>query len=148
MTDSGTDQNSAKTPHPNLQRLSVLVGTWRVSGPGHSGTVTYEWMDGGHFLVQHVRLVQDDRPTTGVEYIGYDPDTDTLRSHFFGSDGDLLEYVYEVVDHELTIWFGEPGSPAKYSGTFNAQATAATGAWSWPGGGYTSTMTRIDPGQH
>ena len=137
--------NSVATPHPSLRTLDVLVGTWQISGPGHHGTVTYEWMDGGHFLIQHVNLVQDDRATTGVEYIGYDADSGTLKSHYFGSTGDILEYVYEVTDRELTIWFGQPGSPARYRGTFDAGGTSATGAWAWPGGGYESTMTRVRP---
>lgn len=28
------------------------VGTWTVTG-GADGTVRYEWMTGGHFLIQH-----------------------------------------------------------------------------------------------
>jgi len=128
--------------HPALKALDVLAGTWEISGPGHHGTVTYEWMDGGHFLIQHVDLTQDSQRTTGTEYIGHHPDSDTLRSHYFGSTGDILEYTYELTGNTLTIWFGEPGSPAKYTGTFNDDASSATGAWSWPGGGYESTMTR------
>jgi len=146
MTDEFLDGSpSTTTPNPSLRTLEVLVGTWQVSGPGHHGTVTYEWMPGGHFLIQHVNLVQDDRTTTGVEYIGYDAGSGTLKSHYFGSTGDILEYVYEVTDRELTIWFGEPGSPARYRGTFDPDFTSATGAWAWPGGGYDSTMTRVRP---
>ena len=143
MTDEIlTAAPSANAPHPTLRTLDVLVGTWHVSGPGHHGTVTYEWMDGGHFLIQHVNLVQDDHATTGVEYIGYDPDTGTLKSHYFGSTGDILEYVYEVTGRELTIWFGEVGSPARFVGTFDASGRVNTGRWEWPGGGYESTMTK------
>jgi hypothetical protein len=136
---------SVNTPHPMLRILEPLVGTWQVSGPGHHGTVTYAWMPGGHFLVQHVELEQDGQATTGVEYIGYDAESGTLKTHFFGSNGDILEYTYELVDRELTIWFGAPGSPARYHGTFDAEGTSATGAWAWPGGGYDSTMTRDRP---
>ena len=136
---------SAGTPHPSLRTLDVLVGTWQVSGPGHHGTVTYEWMPGGHFLVQHIDLIQDDKPTRGIEYIGYDAETGTLRSHYFSHTGDILEYVYEVTGREFTIWFGEPGSPARYRATFDEERTSATGAWAWPGGGYESTITRANP---
>ena len=34
-----------------------LVGTWEMSGEV-SGTVTYEWMEGGFFLIQRVDLEQ------------------------------------------------------------------------------------------
>ncbi|NUO56065.1 MAG: hypothetical protein HOV78_05340 [Hamadaea sp.] len=138
-----TAQPTSATPHPALKTLDTLVGTWTISGPGHDGTVTYEWMPGGHFLIQHVHLIQDGHATHGVEYIGYDADSGTLRSHYFGSSGDLLEYTYDITGRELTIWFGQPGSPAYYRGTFDESGDSAAGAWTWPGGGYESTMTRV-----
>ena len=120
----------------NLVALERLVGDWAIDGPGLSGTVRYEWMDGGGFLVQHVDLVQDGQVNRGVEYIGADP-TGLLRSHFFGSGGEILEYVYELTGDTLTIWFGDVG-------TFDATGTRNTGSWVWPGGGYESTMTRLE----
>ncbi|MFF3924089.1 hypothetical protein [Paenibacillus lactis] len=41
----------------DLQSLDRLVGTWQISG-GAEGTVTYEWMEGGYFLIQRVQLMQ------------------------------------------------------------------------------------------
>lgn len=129
---------------PALQSLAPLIGSWAVSGPGHSGTVTYEWFEGGAFILQRVELVTDGETSRGVEYIGLDPDSGRLQSHFFGNTGKILEYTYELVDNTLTIWFGGPDSPAKFVGEFNADRTVNIGAWQWPGGGYESTMTRSD----
>jgi hypothetical protein len=126
----------------DLRSLEPLVGTWSISGPGLTGTVRYEWMEGGGFLVQHVELVQDGSTTRGVEYIGLDRESGLLRSHYFGGDGELLRYVYDLTADVLTIWFGDPGSAARFVGTFDPARTRNTGAWSWPGGGYESTMTR------
>jgi hypothetical protein len=129
-----------RTKQDHLGTLDRLVGTWDVSGES-AGTVRYEWMDGGKFLVQHVELVNDGEVTRGVEYIGADKDG-RLRSHYFGSDGEILEYVYELDGDVLTIWFGEVGSPARFVGTFDASGRVNTGRWEWPGGGYESTMTK------
>lgn len=126
-----------------LRSLEPLVGTWTIDGPGSSGTVTYEWMDGGGFLVQHVDLVADGQHSRGIEYIGYDEETGTLRSHFFASSGEILEYTYDLSRDTLTIWFGGKDSPAKFVGVFDADKTRNTGAWQWPGGGYESNMTRV-----
>ncbi len=76
-----------------LHTLDRLVGTWALDGPGSSGTVRYSWFEGDAFLVQHIDLTGDDGDTRGVEYIGWDPETQTLRSHFFGSSGEILEYT-------------------------------------------------------
>lgn len=127
-----------------LRSLEPLVGTWAIDGPGLSGTVRYEWMDGGGFLVQHVHLINGDQVTRGVEYIGLDAESGQLRSHFFGGTGEILEYVYQLAGDTLTIWFGGVDSPAKFVGRFDADGVRNTGAWAWPGGGYESNMTRLE----
>ena len=138
-TDTTTDARTAA-----LRTLDRLVGTWTVSGPGGlRGEVRYEWMDGGAWLVQQVDLRGDD-PTRGVEYIGWDEDAGELRSHYFAAAGELLEYTYRVEDDVLRIWFGGTDSPARYEGRFSPDGTVNSGAWQWPGGGYASTMTRVD----
>lgn len=126
-----------------LRTLDRLVGTWSVTGPNTEGTVRYDWFEGGAFLVQTVDLVADGQGTRGVEYIGWDSETSSLRSHFFGGGGEILEYTYDLTGDVLTIWFGDPDSPAKFVGTFDASGDRNTGAWEWPGGGYESTMTRV-----
>jgi len=125
-----------------LRSLEPLLGTWRIDGPDSSGTVRYAWAEFGGFLVQQVELVAGDSVTRGVEYIGFDPNTDTIRSHFFGGSGEILEYTYSLEGHVLTIYFGGPDSPAKFVGTFDDDFTRNNGAWEWPGGGYDSTMIK------
>jgi hypothetical protein len=47
-------------PAPDLRALDRLVGEWEVSGDYVEGTSTFEWMEGGYFLLQrygrHPRL--------------------------------------------------------------------------------------------
>ena len=137
------------TPNPALKILDALIGTWQITDPeagpggGVHGQVRFEWLEGGFFLVQHVDLVNDGRPIRGAEYIGYDEASQSLRSHYFGNNSELLEYVLEVDGDSLTIWGGYVGSPARCHGTFSADRNSATSRWEWPGGGYPSVMTRI-----
>jgi hypothetical protein len=131
-------------PNPDLQTLSRLIGTWKVSGEAE-GTVTYEWTDGGFFLLQHVELGGN----RGPEVIGHErkygeePSAD-IRSRYYGfSEGETLDYTYEILGDTLTIWSGERGSPAYYEGTFSDDGNTLTGAWHYPGGGgYTTVSTR------
>ena len=155
-TDTSTDTSTvehrgsgtATADHPRaaaLRTLNPLVGTWALSGPdGLTGEVRYEWMDGGCFLVQHVDMRSAGEHTRGVEYIGYDESSGELRSHFFGADGELLEYTYRLEDDVLRMWFGGTDSPAFFEGRFSADGRTNSGAWHWPNGGYASTMTRAD----
>ena len=68
-----------------------------------------------------------------------------IKSRFYDSMGNTLDYVYELQGDTLTIWGGEKGSPAYYKGRFSQDGTSITGAWVYPGGGgYESTSTRVE----
>jgi hypothetical protein len=43
----------------------------------------------------------------------------------------------------LAIWFMKKNSDNHYRGTFSAGGESFSGAWSWPGGGYEVTGSRI-----
>lgn len=131
-----------------LQALGRLVGTWKVTG-GATGTVRWEYLEGGHFLVQHVDLVSPTGETVrGIEVIGHNKPFmqergEDVISRMYGNDGATLDYVYELDGDTLTIWGGEKGSPAYFRGEFSADGDHLSGAWVWPGGGYDAAMTRV-----
>jgi len=149
MSDETTNeaQGYGQTPEPSpaLRRLDRLVGTWELSGDV-GGRVTYEWMEGGFFLLQRIDLGQE---AAGMEVIGHErgfqaePSAD-VKSRFYSSSGDTLDYVYELDGDTLTIWFGERGSPAYYRGEFSGDGNTLAGAWHYPGGGgYEAISTRV-----
>lgn len=140
---AGNNNADGQVRRAALHTLDRLVGTWTVEGPGTSGTIRYSWFEGDAFLMQTIDLAGDGGGTRGVEYIGWDPASQTLRSHFFASSGEILEYTYNLTGDTLTIWFGGTDSPAKFVGTFDHIGNRNTGAWQWPGGGYESTMNRV-----
>jgi len=135
------------SPSAGLRALERLVGTWRVTG-GAEGEVTYEWMEGGYFLLQRVRLDQFGQEIKGLEVIGNlhpfgEPVGVDVVSRFYDSLGNTLDYVYDLTGDTLTIWAGVKGSPAFFEGTFDAADRVVVGEWVYPdGGGYPSTMTR------
>jgi hypothetical protein len=151
MTDANVTaaQPQAPQPSPDIKRLDRLVGTWNVSGPDIQGHVTFEWMEGGFFLLQHVDFVHGGNHIKGLEIIGHlqlfgeEPSKD-IRSRYYDTLGSTFDYVYELEGDTLTIWGGEKGSPAYYKGTFSNDGNTNSGAWVYPGGGgYKSTMTRV-----
>jgi len=152
MSDDDTDaQDYSRPPEPNpdLKILARLVGTWEMSGDVQ-GRVTFEWMEGGFFLIQRVNLERPGQRIKGIEYIGYDEENDNPSSYFFSNEGPgpfgrvALEYVWEVGDGTFTIWGGEVGSPASFKGRFSDDRNTISGRWEWPGGGYEATMARVN----
>jgi hypothetical protein len=117
--------------NPDLKGLDRLVGTWEVSG-GAQGKATYEWMEGGFFLVQRVDLEQYGQRVKGIEIIGHErpfgaePSQD-IKSRFYDNTGNTLDYVYELEGDMLTIWGGERGSPAYFKGTFSDDGDTVSG---------------------
>jgi hypothetical protein len=117
--DTQTPQQPAK-PNPALKRLDTLVGTWsikgRESGPDGEihGQVTFEWMEGGFFLVQHVDIDYIGRKIKGIEYIEYDEFSKACTSHYFDNEGHVFTYAWEVNDDDITIWFGTAGSSKSF----------------------------------
>ncbi|MEV0649372.1 hypothetical protein AB0I28_29360 [Phytomonospora sp. NPDC050363] len=131
-----------------MKALGRLVGTWEVTG-GAKGTCRWEYIEGEHFLVQHVDLVSPEGATVrGLELIGHNKPFmqergEDVVSRMYSNDGDTLDYVYDLEGDTLTIWGGERNSPAYYRGVFSADGDTVTGSWVWPGGGYESSMTRV-----
>jgi hypothetical protein len=152
-SDAATQTQAPPQPHPDLQGLDRLIGTWKVFDPtsagGAEGQVSYRWMEGGFFLLQDIDLVNSGHVVKGLEIIGHEqpfgaePSAD-IKSRYYGTAGETFDYVYESDDTTLTIWGGERGSPAYYKGTFSADGNTLAGEWVYPGGGgYQSTMTRV-----
>ena len=147
-TNSSQASQQAPKPNPDLKSLDRLVGTWRVSGDAQ-GQISYEWSEGGFFLVQHFDLDHAGHKSKGIEFIGHlqpfgeDPGKEIRTRVYSFLDGLTLDYVYELEGDTLTIWGGEKGSPAYYKGKFSADGNTLTGGWVYPCGGYKTTTTRI-----
>jgi hypothetical protein len=147
-TNNAQAHDQPREPNPDLKNLDRLVGTWEMSGEV-GGRVTFEWMEGGFFLIQHVDLEQYGQRIKGIEVIGHErpfgaEPSEEIKSRFYSNTGDTLDYVYELEVDALKIWAGEKGSPAYYEGNFGEDGNTGLGEWVYPGGGgYASTATRV-----
>ena len=151
-SESATYQQQPK-PNPDLKSLDRLVGTWKISDPdganGVNGQVTYEWMEGGFFLLQRFDLTHGARKMKGIEIIGHDhnfgaePGKD-IKSRVYDTAGNTLDYVYEIAQGTLMIWGGQKGGPAQFKCKFSDDGNACNGGWVYQGGGgYKSNMSRV-----
>ncbi len=150
MSESTSKQTTQQPPKPNpdLKCLEKFVGTWKLSG-GATGTIRFEWMEGGFFLIQHVDLEHDGSRHRGIEIIGHEqkfgaaPSAE-IKSRYYGyGDGTTFDYVYEIDGDALTIWAGEKGSASYCKGRFSDDGNTMTAEWVYAGGGYKVTGIRI-----
>ena len=142
-----TSNDGPALPNPDLKSLDRLVGTWQLSGET-TGTITYEWMEGGFFLLQHVNFTLHGHSVKSLEVIGHlqpfgQAPSAEIRSRAYDSVGNTLDYVYEVDGNTLFIWGGEKGSSGYYKGQFSEDGNTNSGEWIYPGGGYKSVMTKV-----
>jgi hypothetical protein len=148
-TNSDNDSVEAPGPPADLKALGDrLVGTWKISDEAE-GETTWEWMEGGFFLIQRGWTRREGIEQKYLQIIGCDrmpgaEPADAISGHLYTNNGDTLAYVCEI-DDTMTIWMGEKGSPAVYTGTFSVDGNTIEGVWEWPGGGYEETMTRANP---
>lgn len=69
-SDDTLARNPTTGPNADLRPLDRLIGTCKQAG-GVEGEVTYEWTEGGFFLIQHVDLTQYGQKIKGIELIGH-----------------------------------------------------------------------------
>ncbi len=145
------ESEAGSAADPDLARLQKFIGTWKVRGGpgGPEGQISFEWLEGGHFMIQRIDLVHGTRVIKGIEVIGHerkfgsDSKSPDLTSRVYDNMGNTLDYTWEVGDDTLAIWGGQKGSPVVFRGRFSEDRNTFTGAWEWPGGGFETTGTRI-----
>ena len=142
-------------PHPALQRLNPLIGTWDLTGrtlgakrDDIKGRVLIRWMPGGFFQEQRgeIEIPEAGLKVESVEILGYDPQTDTFPSTTFNSlSATPGSYAWDVRGKIVTHWT----KGAKYTGTLSDDGKTLTGGWrsddgsTSPGSSYDAVMTRV-----
>ncbi|WP_202845223.1 hypothetical protein [Luteimonas saliphila] len=134
-----------KSPHKNLVNLgTLLIGKWRMHGDTIDGFVEFDWLEGGFFLIHRFDLHAKEESPKGVEFIGWNEKTNTLRSQLYGVDGSRFTYTWELKRQRLTTWFGEKGSIVRSIGKVISQ-NKIEAAWEGPDGGYSYTLDKLLP---
>ncbi|MEU7004294.1 DUF1579 family protein [Nonomuraea sp. NPDC046570] len=106
------------TPRPENKRLDALVGRWRSEGQTVAtssqpavrivGSDTYEWLDGGFFLIHRVDVQMNDDKVEVIEMIGpYDPATRTYPMRSFDNHGNFVTMHASVDDDGLWTFTSE-----------------------------------------
>jgi Protein of unknown function (DUF1579) len=128
-------QGQSIAPSPEIQRLHLFVGKWKTEGETHASADapavkvafmdTYEWMPGKFFLVHRADGQIGNEQLNTLEFIGYDPSSQTYTCHSFDSRGNSDLFQANFRD---PIWTIE-GKSSRFTGMFATSGHTLTGKW-------------------
>jgi hypothetical protein len=105
---------------PALEPFDALIGTWATEATHPQvdavvlGTVTFEWLEGGHFLVQRSRYDHESLPDA-ISVIGAPEAGDGLVMEYFDSRGVRRTYGASLDDGVLRLQREQPGLDQRFS---------------------------------
>jgi hypothetical protein len=107
---------------PALEPFDALIGTWATEATHPMfdavvpGSITFEWLEGGHFLVQRSRNDHEMFPDA-ICVIGAPEAGDGLVMEYFDSRGVRRTYGISLEDGVLRIWRDDPDFAQRFSAT-------------------------------
>ncbi|HEY7632876.1 MAG TPA: hypothetical protein VH817_19375 [Thermoleophilaceae bacterium] len=105
-----------------LEPFDALIGTWdteakhRLVDEVVTGNVTYEWLEGGQFIVQRSHNDHELFPDA-ICVIGPPEEGDGLVMEYFDSRGVRRTYGISLSDGVLRMWRDAPGFDQRSSAT-------------------------------
>ena len=116
--------------------LEAFIGEWSIEAGfegAPTGTVEFEWMPGGKFVVQRWEVPVPEAPD-GLAVIGFDEGRQTYLQHYFDSRGVARVYEMRLEGNVWTLSRTEPDfSPLdfsqRYVGTFSDDGRTIEGTW-------------------
>ncbi len=135
MASNESQPQQPPAPDPKLRLLDRFVGTWEMKGRTLAsdidnvvGRTMFEWLPGGYFLQQRIKLDFAGIEIEGLEVIGYDPATGTFPSTVYASMAGIpIPYRWEIDGDELTITTDLLG--ATFRGRWSEDGKTFSGGW-------------------
>ncbi len=108
--------------HPGLEPFDALIGTWDTEAKHPlldavvPGSVTFEWLEGGHFLVQRSHNEHELFPDA-ISVIGAPESGEGLVMEYFDSRGVRRTYGISLDGGVLRMWREHPGFDQRFAAT-------------------------------
>ncbi|MEO5951349.1 MAG: DUF1579 family protein [Chloroflexia bacterium] len=125
----------SRKPEANVKSLDILVGTWDMDLPEAGdpevrvhGSVTFEWMAGGHYLIESSASDHELYPDS-LSVIGFDETTGNFKQHYFDSRGVERIYGASLMNKVLRFWRDSPGFSQRFTGKISDHGRLMTGRW-------------------
>jgi hypothetical protein len=124
----------AAIPNPSLEAFGVLVGTWNTEGthplaPGVTvhGQSSFEWLEGGAFLIMRSEIVDDPRFPAGMAVFGHDDAQEGCTMVYFDQRGVSRIIQTTLKDNVWKTWRDAPGFSQRFTGTISDDGNTIVG---------------------
>ncbi len=118
----------ASFPNPKLQPFGTLVGEWITQGthplvPGVTfhGRASFEWIEGGAFLLMRTEIQEPQIPTA-VAIIGSDDAAGTCHMLYFDERGVSRMYEMSMQNNVWMWWRNAPDLSQRFRGEISGDA--------------------------
>jgi hypothetical protein len=125
--------HEAAKPNPALEPLSILVGRWNTVGthplvPGTTfhGHTTFDWLEGGAFLIMHSQIDEPGIPSA-IAIFGSDDTTGECSMLYFDERGISRRYEVSLRDDVWKWWRNAPGFSQRFAGAIAADGRTIVG---------------------
>ena len=122
-------------PRAKLEPFQALIGEWTIEMTHRMlpdtvvrGRATYEWLEGGRFLIQHSVNEHPDIPDS-LSVIGVMEGENELSMQYFDSRGVHRVYSIGFDGTELTLERDAPGFAQRGSARLNEDGSTLAGVW-------------------
>jgi hypothetical protein len=122
-------------PREKFEPFKALIGGWTmelthpaIEGNVIRGRTTYEWLEGGRFLIQRAENEHPDFPDS-LSVVGVMEGDSDLSMQYFDSRGVHRVYAVAFDGRELTLERDEPGFAQRLSATLSDDGLTLTGVW-------------------
>lgn len=128
--------------HPALATLEPLVGEWEMEAsadgrPMARGRTTFEWLEGGAFLVQHADVKptelapewREHAPFPVTSIIGVDDSSEEFSMLYSDARDVFRIYRMTVAGRTWTVWRDHPGFRQRFIGEFSEDGRTISGRW-------------------
>ena len=119
------------TAAAQLVLLRVLTGSWTtegshplLTGAEIRGRATFEWLDGGKFLIWRAHYDHPDIPDA-ISVIG--ASDSRLAMHYFDARGVERTYTVDMTPGTWRFWRDDPGFAQRFTGTLDGDGDTITG---------------------
>jgi hypothetical protein len=112
---------------PALEAFDALIGTWdteakhRMVDEVVRGSTSFEWLEGGHFLVQRSHTDHELFPD-GISIIGAPEAGEGLVMEYFDSRGVRRTYSTSLEGGVWRVWRDQPGFDQRFSANLTPDA--------------------------